>query len=1062
MGFRDRWRRDRPGTAARAGADGGRTVAGDVTASGSGGPADGTEAADSGAVPPGGWDGGWRAVPPPAVTVARSVVGVSDGLRFRSRLSAWRSPSVVGTLGHAVLPSAPPGLLRAVALPPGTGGSAPDPAPTRPATRAPGTPVPAQADDPAASALAAPPAPAAGQGRRPVRRSTAAVPPSGRGTPSGPAGSDGAPAPCAASSSSETAARVRTVLPRPAAGSLTTAPRPPHLVLRSLSAVAPRRPGDAGAAGQGPAAPSPRERPAPQGTPAAPARGPGPETAPPAGGSPGDERPARLTDPGGRRAVARPNRPTLGAPLPALPPTAAPDGGPHDGTPEARTRPGGPAPLPLVASPGRPGSGSATPAVPGTSPHPTTAPPTRRQGIDVQRAVGRSVAARPDAATGPSAARRHGGLGAPLRALPPTAAAPGGPGTPLSGPVPGPRTAAAGAAGGHPAGGASSPAGGALPPPSGATPDMPGAGGASPRGSAVGRTGDDATASPAVRRPAGADRPAGPAGGPPRPAVDRPTSRHPARGASDDGPKDTDSTAGAGTPTGPSVSRRHRTGAGTPRGAGAGNAARRAAPSVAVPVARAAGRAFGPRSARPGRGLLFQRRMAVRLAGAALSDAAVPAPAHGGGAVPVVRAVWVRESEAPGRAAEAPGAPTGTAPARAGRAGGPGAAAGRGFVPRTLRRLAGRGASAPADASRPVRSGTAQDTGRSTAPGGGSASGATPGPRAAEASRATDARGRGAFARGRAAGGRGGAPSARPGAGTPSGPASLAPSPSGLAPVARSSASRSARGTGPAGPAAGGAAVPSPAVRPGRAAGPTGPAARPAPAASSAVAGAPSRPAVVAHPPARAGASPARGDSPAAGARSGTGSASPVRRGRAVPVVRPARPPAVSPAVPVQRTRGGGGSSEPPPSGEDVGGTADDSVLPVRTAPGAAERRDPAPVPPVSGAEPAEDRGSGAPSTMTEILRWVSRQTGLGGFSLTPFSAGAPPGAAQAAGGAKEPSTASGAKQATPSPVAKADAWSDADVDALARRLVGPVGRLLRAELRRGRDRAGHPYDGGR
>jgi hypothetical protein len=33
------------------------------------------------------------------------------------------------------------------------------------------------------------------------------------------------------------------------------------------------------------------------------------------------------------------------------------------------------------------------------------------------------------------------------------------------------------------------------------------------------------------------------------------------------------------------------------------------------------------------------------------------------------------------------------------------------------------------------------------------------------------------------------------------------------------------------------------------------------------------------------------------------------------------------------------------------------------------------------------------------------------------------------------------------------------DVDELARRLVEPVGRLLRTELRRGRERAGRPYD---
>ncbi|MDX3452702.1 hypothetical protein PV396_12215 [Streptomyces sp. ME02-8801-2C] len=38
----------------------------------------------------------------------------------------------------------------------------------------------------------------------------------------------------------------------------------------------------------------------------------------------------------------------------------------------------------------------------------------------------------------------------------------------------------------------------------------------------------------------------------------------------------------------------------------------------------------------------------------------------------------------------------------------------------------------------------------------------------------------------------------------------------------------------------------------------------------------------------------------------------------------------------------------------------------------------------------------------------------------------------------------------------------DPDLDDLARRLLDPVSRLLRTELRRGRDRTGRPYDGRR
>ncbi|MFG3054648.1 hypothetical protein ACGFZP_27340 [Kitasatospora sp. NPDC048239] len=38
----------------------------------------------------------------------------------------------------------------------------------------------------------------------------------------------------------------------------------------------------------------------------------------------------------------------------------------------------------------------------------------------------------------------------------------------------------------------------------------------------------------------------------------------------------------------------------------------------------------------------------------------------------------------------------------------------------------------------------------------------------------------------------------------------------------------------------------------------------------------------------------------------------------------------------------------------------------------------------------------------------------------------------------------------------------DLDLDDLARRLLDPVARLLRTELRRGRERAGRPFDGRR
>ncbi|MFG2993607.1 hypothetical protein ACGFZK_30650 [Streptomyces sp. NPDC048257] len=68
---------------------------------------------------PGDWDGGWRMTAPPALTVSRAAIGVSDGLAFRSGLAAWRDPSFDTGLAHALLPSAPAGLVHGVTRPAG-------------------------------------------------------------------------------------------------------------------------------------------------------------------------------------------------------------------------------------------------------------------------------------------------------------------------------------------------------------------------------------------------------------------------------------------------------------------------------------------------------------------------------------------------------------------------------------------------------------------------------------------------------------------------------------------------------------------------------------------------------------------------------------------------------------------------------------------------------------------------------------------------------------------------------------------------------------------------------
>ncbi|MFB8176950.1 hypothetical protein ACFC8N_12975 [Streptomyces sp. NPDC055966] len=119
MAWRDRLRRRAaartaaPGPAARTSASG----AADPSVPGASVPgAQGTSL-------PGDWDGGWRRTSPPALTVARAPLGVSDGLTFRAGLASWQDPSFDTGLGHAVLPSAPVGLVRGVTGPPVTGGT---------------------------------------------------------------------------------------------------------------------------------------------------------------------------------------------------------------------------------------------------------------------------------------------------------------------------------------------------------------------------------------------------------------------------------------------------------------------------------------------------------------------------------------------------------------------------------------------------------------------------------------------------------------------------------------------------------------------------------------------------------------------------------------------------------------------------------------------------------------------------------------------------------------------------------------------------------------------------
>ncbi|MEU2022486.1 hypothetical protein ABZ565_09995, partial [Streptomyces sp. NPDC016469] len=162
------------------------------------------------------WDGGWRRVAPPTVTVARSSIGVSDGLRFRSRLASWQNVAYSdGELGHAVLPSAPVGRIHGVARTPGTPRSGPS-----------GAPLVLRAAD-------APPAPSApADGEAPAGRGATAprrVVPAVAGSASRPSGDGATPAPPQAAPAPVRARRTAPPL---------TVARRPATPPRTLSAVA--------------------------------------------------------------------------------------------------------------------------------------------------------------------------------------------------------------------------------------------------------------------------------------------------------------------------------------------------------------------------------------------------------------------------------------------------------------------------------------------------------------------------------------------------------------------------------------------------------------------------------------------------------------------------------------------------------------------------------------------------------------------------------------------------------------------------------------------------------
>ena len=201
-----------------------------------------------------------------------------------------------------------------------------------------------------------------------------------------------------------------------------------------------------------------------------------------------------------------------------------------------------------------------------------------------------------------------------------------------------------------------------------------------------------------------------------------------------------------------------------------------------------------------------------------------------------------------------------------------------------------------------------------------------------------------------------------------------------------------------------------------------------------------------------AAAAPGSADSgvPSAGSASAAGSAPPVRR---VPVVRPAQP----------RTATAGAAPAVPARPLPV--TAPQAP-PLADRPSAAT----APVETVPVVRPRAVMPGGAGRAATPVQRATTGTGGAGLLKDVPVKA--EPAKAPPAHGRSRSSSGS---SASPSSSASSASGKGAarrpgtpqddpglDLDDLARRLLDPMARLLRTELRRGRERTGRPYDGRR
>ncbi|MFJ6832484.1 hypothetical protein [Streptomyces sp. NPDC091209] len=420
-----------------------------------------------GSAVPGDWDGGWRRTAAPELTVSRAPLGVSDGLAFRAGLAAWQNPSFDAGLGHALLPTAPTGLVSGVTRP----------AATPRHTQSAGGPLllralrPEGADGPGESeGRADTPTTQVSRRTRPGARSSGPAPLGERSGDNGTVGKGrsgdagrargltSAHSPAVLSSSPSAAPRAG----RPDAGPVVTPAAPATPLVRRVAVVPPA------AADGSMARPAARTRPAPA-EPSRPPAGSGGRTpsgpavqrtatGPQSAGGAGQSEASRAADSdvshpavrvrpvGAALTVAR--RPAGPARrVPALRPTAvpAPDSATTPDPPgpasapvrRAATREAGRGPLgaplselPSTATPlprgiTAPGTGSATgPALPVVQRHAEGGGGTPGPYDGGTRGTAPTAPRRtPDPGNG--GARARGGLGAPLSALPPSAEVPG-------------------------------------------------------------------------------------------------------------------------------------------------------------------------------------------------------------------------------------------------------------------------------------------------------------------------------------------------------------------------------------------------------------------------------------------------------------------------------------------------------------------------------------------------------------------------------------------------------------------------------------------------------------